>query len=71
MVTMSSIKAENAELKRKLSELENFATLLCSDVFDMMIEIECLDPTIRKLVNSNYSGVLDTIVRGRDGDFND
>lgn len=57
------VEAENAELKRQLSELENFAMLLCDDVFSMMVEMDLIEV-------QNYSGVLDTVERGRDGDFN-
>jgi len=59
---LAKLEAENAELKRRLFELENFAMLLCDDVFSMMVDMDLLEV-------QNYSGVLDTVERGRDGDF--
>lgn len=62
-ISESVVEEINAELKRQLSELENFAMLLCDDVFSMMVDMDLLEV-------QNYSGVLDTAERGRDGDFN-
>lgn len=59
---LQNSETENAELKKQLSKLENFTTLLCGDVFDMMCEMDLIEL-------SNYKGLLDVVERGRDGDF--
>ncbi len=62
-MTMSNIETENTELKRQLSKLRNFTKFLCDEVWCMMFEMDLFELP-------NYEDLVDTLERGRDGDFN-